>query len=145
MTGHDNKGGCRVPRPLARLLPGGRCYNPARLGDLGFGRVASWPAVNREDTVQIEWTPVSILFVIWVAVTAVLLVLFLLRYRLSLREEDQLFLDRAEEHMAREQREIVARIEALSKWVMGFGIASGVLLLALAGTWVYVGLTRTDF
>jgi hypothetical protein len=95
--------------------------------------------------VQIEWTPVSILFVIWVAVTAVLLVLFLLRYRLSLREEDQLFLDRAEEHMAREQREIVARIETLSKWVMGFGIASGVLLLALAGTWVYVGLTRTDF
>jgi len=42
--------------------------------------------------------------------------------------------------MAREQRELVAKIDALSKPLMGTGILAGVLLLVIAGMWLYGGL-----
>jgi hypothetical protein len=42
--------------------------------------------------------------------------------------------------MAREQRELVAKIESLSKPLMASGITSGVLLLLIAGIFVYHGL-----
>jgi len=42
--------------------------------------------------------------------------------------------------MAREQRELVAKINALSRPLMTSGIASGALLLVLACLWLYNGL-----
>ena len=42
--------------------------------------------------------------------------------------------------MAREQRELVAKIEALSRPIMGTGILAGVLLLVIAGMWLREGL-----
>ncbi len=42
--------------------------------------------------------------------------------------------------MAREQRELVAKITALSKPIATTGIAAGALLLVIAGIWVYNGL-----
>jgi hypothetical protein len=80
------------------------------------------------------------LIIAWGIVTAVLLVLWLRRSLLASHEDDQIFLDAAEEHMAREQRELVAKINALSKPIMGMGILSGVLLLVIAGMWLYPAL-----
>jgi hypothetical protein len=42
--------------------------------------------------------------------------------------------------MAREQRELVAKINKLSKPILTSGITSGVLLLLIAGIFVYRGL-----
>jgi hypothetical protein len=80
------------------------------------------------------------LLIIWGAVTAVFLALIAWRSVLSSHEDDQIFLDAAEEHMAREQRELVAKINMLSRPLVASGITSGVLLLLLAGMFVYHGL-----
>jgi hypothetical protein len=84
--------------------------------------------------------PLLYLLIAWGVVTAVFLVLLLRRSLLASHEDDQIFLDGAQEHMAREQRELVAKIEALSKPIMSTGILSGVLLLAMAGVWLYPAL-----
>jgi thiosulfate reductase cytochrome b subunit len=76
----------------------------------------------------------------WGIVTGVFVVLFIWRSVLSSHEDDQIFLDAAEEHMAREQRELVAKINALSRPLMGTGILAGVLLLVIAGMLLRPGL-----
>jgi hypothetical protein len=76
----------------------------------------------------------------WGIVTAVFIVLFIWRSVLSSHEDDQIFLDAAEEHMAREQRELVAKINSLSRPLLGTGIIAGVLLLVIAGMLLRPGL-----
>jgi hypothetical protein len=84
--------------------------------------------------------PLLYLLIAWGVVTATFLVLLLRRSLLASHEDDQIFLDAAEEHMARQQRELVAKIEALSKPIMGTGVLAGVLLLVIAGMWLKEGL-----
>ena len=84
--------------------------------------------------------PFLYLLIAWGIVTAIFLVLVIWRSVLSSHEDDQIFIDAAQEHMAREQRELVAKIESLSKPLMASGITSGVLLLLIAGIFVYHGL-----
>ena len=55
------------------------------------------------------------------------------------REGDKVFLDSAEQTMADEQAEIVARINRLSKPIMTLMVLSGVLLLGIAGLWLWQG------
>jgi hypothetical protein len=76
----------------------------------------------------------------WGIVTAVFIVLFIWRSVLSSHEDDQIFLDAAEEHMAKEQRELVAKINSLSRPLLGTGIIAGVLLLVIAGMLLRPGL-----
>lgn len=78
--------------------------------------------------------------VAWGLVTAVFIVLFIWRSVLSSHEDDQIFLDAAEEHMAKEQRELIAKINKLSKPLLGTGILAGALLLVIAGMWLKEGL-----
>jgi hypothetical protein len=84
--------------------------------------------------------PMFYLMIAWGVVTAVFLGLLIWRSLLASHEDDQIFLDAAQDHMAREQRELVARINTLSRPLLTSGIASGVLLLVLAGLWLYNGL-----
>jgi hypothetical protein len=80
--------------------------------------------------------------VLWGAVTAVLVALLAYRGTLEIREDDQIFLDRAGDSMANEQREIVARIEKLSKPIKLLMILSIVLLLVAFGVFLYEGFNR---
>ena len=86
--------------------------------------------------------PVLYLLIAWGIVTAVFIVLFIWRGVLSSHEDDQIFLDAAEEHMARQQRELVAKITSLSRPLVITGILSGVLLLLAGGLWIYEGLKQ---
>jgi hypothetical protein len=84
--------------------------------------------------------PVLYLLIAWGIVTAIFLLLIAWRSVLSSHEDDQIFLDAAEDHMAREQRELVAKIDKLTPPIMTSGITAGVLLLVIAGIFVYHGL-----
>ena len=84
--------------------------------------------------------PLFYLLIVWGVVSAVFLLLIAWRSVLSSHEDDQIFLDAAQEHMAREQRELVAKINSLSRPILTSGITSGLLLLLIAGIFVYNGL-----
>jgi len=80
------------------------------------------------------------LLIAWGIITAVFIVLVAWRSVLTSHEDDQIFLDKAQDHMAKEQHELVAKINKLSKPILTSGITSGVLLLLIAGIFVYHGL-----
>ena len=80
--------------------------------------------------------------VLWGAVTAVLIALLAYRGTLEIREDDQIFLDRAGDSMANEQRELVARIDKLSKPIKLFMILSIVLLLTALGVFLFEGFQK---
>jgi hypothetical protein len=77
--------------------------------------------------------------VLWGAVTAVLIALLAYRGTLEIREDDQIFLGRAGDSMANEQREIVARIDKLSKPIKLLMILSIALLLVALGVFLFEG------
>ena len=89
--------------------------------------------------------PIFYLLIAWGIVFAIFLVLLLRKSLLEGREDDQLFIDAGQELMAKEQRELVSKIRALSRPIMTSGIAAGVLLLVIAGLWVYQGLKQSGF
>lgn len=76
---------------------------------------------------------------VWGVVTAALIALLAYRCTLEIHEDDQIFLDKAGDSMASEQREIVARIEKLGKPIKLLMISSIVLLVAAAGVWLFNG------
>ncbi len=84
--------------------------------------------------------PIFYLLVAWGIVTAIFLALLIWKSVLESHEDDQIFLDAAEEHIAREQRELVAKINTLSRPILASGVVAGSLLLLIAGMWVYEGL-----
>lgn len=82
----------------------------------------------------------SILMVLWAAITVVLIGFVIYRSVVGIHEEDQLFLDRAEQDLELAQVETLKQILRLDIVIKGFGIVSGCLLLAIAAIWVYRGL-----
>ena len=80
--------------------------------------------------------------IVWGVITAVLIILLIYRSTLTMHEDDQLFLDESESHMEREQIEIMQRVNKVTPLLKWLGAASGVLILVIAGMWVYQGLLQ---
>ncbi|HKU22561.1 MAG TPA: hypothetical protein VJQ50_16215 [Terriglobales bacterium] len=81
------------------------------------------------------------LVMVWGISTAVLVVLLIYRGTLTMREDDQLFLDQAESHMEKEQMEIMQRADRLGPFIRVFGATSGALIIVIAGVWFYQAIT----
>jgi hypothetical protein len=82
----------------------------------------------------------TLLMASWGVITAVLVILVIYRGTLSSKEDDQIFIDAAEQHHYLEQQAIIAKISRLTKPIIALAVISGVLLLASAGIWIYGGL-----
>ena len=83
---------------------------------------------------------ISTLLVIWGIITVALIGLVIYRAVVGIHEEDQLFLDRAETALEKDQLETLARIKVLDPILKVLAIASGGLLLVIAAVWLYRGL-----
>jgi hypothetical protein len=84
--------------------------------------------------------PLAYLLIAWGAVTAVLVILLIYRATLSTREDDQLYLNSSEQvMMATEQQALIARMNRLGKPIVMLSVLSGILLVVMAGVWVWRG------
>jgi hypothetical protein len=77
------------------------------------------------------------LLILWAGLTFVLIVLLIYRSTLAMHEDDQLFLDSAEAHMAKEQEELIVRMNKIEPWVKVCGAGSALLLVLITGMMLY--------
>ncbi len=86
--------------------------------------------------------PLTWSLIAWGAVTAVLVIILIYRSLVSMKEEDQIFLDPAGSNLQQEQEEILHRIRKIDPYAKGLGFASAGLLLVSGGVLVYEALSR---
>jgi Tfp pilus assembly protein PilN len=84
------------------------------------------------------------LLIAWGVLTAFLIVLLIYRSTLTMQEDDQLFLDESESHMAQEQMELMAKVNKINPMVKALGATSGVMFLVIAGLFIYQGLNQVQ-
>jgi hypothetical protein len=84
------------------------------------------------------------LLIVWGVLTGVLIVLLIYRSTLTMQEDDQLFLDESASAMAREQMELMAKVNKINPLVKVLGATSGVMILVIAGWAVYLGLNSVQ-
>ena len=86
-------------------------------------------------------TVVAVVFGVF-AVGLILLLIY--KSTLTMHEDDQLFLDDNNSHMQEEQTELLTKVNRLTIPVWVFGAGSGLLLLVLAGMFIYQGLNAVQ-
>jgi hypothetical protein len=77
------------------------------------------------------------LLILWATVTVVLIGLMIYRGTLRMHEDGQIFLAEAEDHLAKEQAQLIVRMDQLQPWVRISGASSAVLILVIAGLQMY--------
>jgi hypothetical protein len=86
--------------------------------------------------------PLDYLLIAFGVATAVLAVLVIYGNALSTREEDQLYLNKAEQTiMANEQRVLISKMNRLRNVIVVLAVVAVALALASGATWLYIGLT----
>ena len=84
------------------------------------------------------------LLIAWGIVTGILTILLIYRSTLTMKEDDQLFLDESSSAMAAEQRELIAKVNKINPLVKVLGASSGLMILVVAGWAVYIGLNSVQ-
>lgn len=79
------------------------------------------------------------ILMVWGVVTVALVALVVYRGTIEIREDDQIFLGSAGDMRAREQQEIISKVEKLAMPIKLLTICSVVLLLIAGGAKLYEG------
>ena len=75
-----------------------------------------------------------------VLTAGITMVLVIYGNALSTREDDELYLNDAEQAMmASEQQMLIGRMRRLARVIFGFAVVAAVLLAVSAGLWVWIG------
>jgi hypothetical protein len=90
-------------------------------------------------TQGMEWS-----LIMWGVVTGILLILLFYRSTLTRQEDDQLFIDESSSSRATEQSQLIAKVNKLNPLVKMVGATSGLMILAVAGWAVYLGLNSVQ-
>jgi hypothetical protein len=84
--------------------------------------------------------PLAYLLLSWGLITTALIVLLVYRVTLSSKEDDRLYLNKAEvEMMGSDQAALSTKLDRLGKPIWALAILSGLLLIASASLWVWIG------
>jgi choline-glycine betaine transporter len=90
-------------------------------------------------TQGMEWS-----LIMWGIVTGILLILVFYRSTLTRQEDDQLFIDESSSSRATEQRQLIAKVNRINPLVKLVGATSALMILAIAGWAVYLGLNSVQ-
>jgi uncharacterized membrane protein YjfL (UPF0719 family) len=86
-------------------------------------------------------SPLYMLLVAWGVLTGILIILLIYRSTLTMHEDDSIFLNETESQMHKDQVEVLAKMKKLTPIVRVLGALSGVMILVIAGLFIYQGLT----
>lgn len=89
-------------------------------------------------------TPIEIVGGLFGLFAVGLIVLLIYKSTLTMREDDQLFLDDANSHMQEEQTELLTKVSRLTLPMRVFSIGSGVFLLAFLALLIYQKLNEVQ-
>ncbi len=85
-------------------------------------------------------TPMVGLLIAWGVLTTILVVLLIYKSTLTMHEDDSIFLNETESQMEKDQVEILAKVNKITPILKVLGALSGVMILVIAGLFVYQGL-----
>ena len=88
-------------------------------------------------------TPMFGLLVAWGILTGILIILLIYKSTLTMHEDDSIFLNETESQMHKDQVEVLAKMKRLTPIVRVLGALSGVMILVIAGLFIYQGLTSS--
>jgi hypothetical protein len=83
------------------------------------------------------------LLVAWGILTGILIILLIYRSTLTMHEDDSIFLNDTESQMHKDQMEVLVKMNRITPIVKILGALSGVMILIIAGLFVYQGLTSS--
>src|SRR5690348_7144205 len=98
------------------FLPVGKGYNrgqPRPYPRHGCGNTRGRP--TRRTGPRQRWRmSIPMLLIVWAILTTILIILLIYRSTLTMREDDQLFLDDSGSHMEQEQKELLTKVNKLT-------------------------------
>lgn len=75
-----------------------------------------------------------------ILIAGIMMVLVIYGNALSTREDDELYLNKAEQAMmASEQQMLIGKMHRLARVIFGFATVAALLLAVSAGLWVWIG------
>lgn len=86
-------------------------------------------------------SPMTALLVAWGILTGILIILLIYKSTLSMHEDDSIMLNETESQMQKDQAEVLAKMRKITPIVKVLGALSGVMILVIAGLFIYQGLT----
>jgi hypothetical protein len=84
----------------------------------------------------------TVLLSVWGVLTGALIILLIYRGTLNMHEDDQLFLNDSESQLQIEQTELMQRMNRITPMVRMLGAASALLVLVIAGLWIWQGVMQ---
>jgi hypothetical protein len=87
-------------------------------------------------------SPMFGLLVAWGILTGILVILLIYKSTLTMHEDDSIFLNESESQMHKDQVEVLEKMKKITPIVKVLGALSGVMILVIAGLFIYQGLSN---
>ena len=85
-------------------------------------------------------SPMFMLLVAWGILTGILIILLIYRSTLTMHENDSIDLHETESQMHKDQMEVLVKMRKITPIVKVLGTLSGIMILVIAGLFIYQGL-----